>query len=156
MAVIKTRAEDNLKAWMESGHVQTADTWEELGAKLNIPGDTLAATVKRYNELADKGEDEDFYKDAYRLLPLKAPPYYGVRTCGFSLSTLDGIRIDTQMRPVDSENVPFEGLHVVGDSSGGYFAHTYPNLFTGYAHGRTITFCRRVSRILAGESVELA
>ena len=155
LAVIKTRAEEDLQNWIKSGHVQQADTWEELATKLNIPSDTMAATVKRYNELAEKGEDEDFFKDAYRLLPLKAPPYYGVRTCGFSLSTLDGIRIDTQMRPVDSENEPFEGLHVVGDSSGSYFAHTYPNLFTGDAHGRTITFCRRVARILAGESVDL-
>jgi len=44
---------------------------------------------------------------------------------------------------------------VVGDSSGGYFAHTYPNLFTGYCNGRNTTYCRRVARILAGEPVEL-
>ncbi len=141
---------------MKSGNLQQADTPEELAKKLNIPADTFAATVSRYNELAAKGVDEDFYKDAYRFLPVSKPPYYGIRVTGWLLSTLDGIRIDTQMRPLDAMNVPFEGLHVVGDSSGSYFAHTYPNLTTGYANGRTTTFARRVARILAGEPVDLA
>lgn len=144
-----------LQGLIDSGHLQKADTPEELAKKLNIPADTFAATMARYNELADKGVDEDFYKDSYRLMPLKTGPYYGIRLTGWLLCTLDGIRIDTQMRPMDAENVPFEGLHVIGDSSGSYFAHTYPNLFTGYANGRTTTFARRVARILAGEPVDL-
>lgn len=144
-----------LQGLVDSGHLQKADTPEELAKKLNIPAETFAATFKRYNELADKGVDEDFYKDSYRLMPLKAPPYYGIRLTGWHLTTLDGIRIDTQMRPLDAENTPFEGLYVIGDSSGSYFAHTYPNLFTGYANGRTTTFARRVARILAGEPLEL-
>lgn len=144
-----------LQGLQDSGHLQKADTPEELAAKLNIPAETFAATVARYNELAATGEDTDFYKDSYRFLPLTKPPYYGIRLTGWLLCTLDGIRIDTQMRPMDSMNVPFEGLHVIGDSSGSYFAHTYPNLFTGYANGRTTTYARRVARILAGEPVEL-
>jgi hypothetical protein len=155
MAVIKTNAENSVKGWLESGHLQQADTFEELAKKLNIPEKTFAATAARYNELADKGEDEDFYKDAYRLLPLKAPPYYGIRCTGMLLTTMDGIRINDEMRPMDADNVPFEGLHVVGDSSGSYFAHTYPNLLTGYCNGRNTTYCRRVARILAGEPKEL-
>jgi fumarate reductase flavoprotein subunit len=139
----------------ESGHLMEAATPEELAGKLNIPADTFAATFARYNELALAGEDTDFYKDSYRLLPLAKPPYYGIRLTGWHLCTLDGIRIDTQMRPMDKDNVPFEGLYVVGDSSGSYFAHTYPNLFTGYANGRTTTFARRVARIIAGEPVNL-
>ncbi|HOW92184.1 MAG TPA: FAD-dependent oxidoreductase [Anaerolineaceae bacterium] len=155
---MKAIEENGKKIWqslIDSGHLQEANTPEELAKKLNIPEATLAATVKRYNELADAGEDTDFYKDSYRLLPLKAPPYYGIRLTGMILSTMDGIRINTEMRPMDEDNVPFEGLHVIGDSSGSYFAHTYPNLFTGYCNGRNTTYARRVARILAGEPVEL-
>jgi fumarate reductase flavoprotein subunit len=155
LAVIEKEWNEILEGLVQSSHLQKADTPEELAKKLNIPADTFAATVKRYNELAEKGVDEDFFKDSYRLLPLKKPPYMGIRLTGWLLCTLDGIRIDTQMRPLDSMNVPFEGLHVIGDSSGSYFAHTYPNLFTGYANGRTTTFARRVARILAGEPVDL-
>lgn len=155
---MKAIEENGKKIWqslIDSGHLQEANTPEELAKKLNIPEATFAATVKRYNELADAGEDTDFYKDSYRLLPLKAPPYYGIRLTGMILSTMDGIRINTEMRPMDEDNVPFEGLHVIGDSSGSYFAHTYPNLFTGYCNGRNTTYARRVARILAGEPVEL-
>ncbi|MCE1255481.1 MAG: FAD-dependent oxidoreductase [Anaerolineae bacterium] len=144
-----------LKGLQDSGHLQTGSTPAELAEKLNIPAETFSATVARYNELAEAGEDKDFFKDSYRLKPLSAAPYYGIRLTGWLLCTLDGIRIDTQMRPMDAMNEPFEGLHIVGDSSGSYFAHTYPNLFTGYANGRTTTFARRVSRILAGEPVDL-
>lgn len=155
---LKAIEENGKKIWqgyIDSGHLQQADTPEELAKKLNIPEATFAATFKRYNELAKAGEDQDFFKDSYRFLPLEKPPYYGIRLTGMILSTMDGIRIDTQMRPLDEENVPFEGLYVIGDTSGSYFAHTYPNLFTGYANGRTTVYARRVARILAGEPVDL-
>ena len=156
LKVVKEEWTAILKSIKESGHLVEGNTPEELAAKLNIPADTFAATFNRYNELAAKGADEDFYKDSYRFLPLTKAPFMGIRLTGWLLCTLDGIRIDTQMRPLDSMNVPFEGLHVIGDTSGSYFAHTYPNLFTGYANGRTCTFARRVARILAGEPVDLA
>ena len=155
MDVIRARWVDTIAELIESGHLQQADTVEELAEKLNIPADTFAATVERYNELADKGVDEDFFKDSYRMIALKNPPYYGIRNTGMILSTMDGIKIDTEMRPLDDNCEPFQGLHVIGDSSGSYFAHTYPSLFTGYANGRTTVFARRVARILADEPVEL-
>ncbi|MEM5776490.1 MAG: FAD-binding protein, partial [Anaerolineaceae bacterium] len=155
LEAIKANAPGIWASLLESGHLQQADTFEELGTKLNIPSDALAATITRYNQLADAGEDTDFYKDSYRLLALKTPPYYGIRLTGMLLSTMDGIRIDTQMRPCDEQCEPFEGLYVIGDSSGSYFAHTYPNLFTGYANGRTTVFARRVARILTGQPLDL-
>lgn len=156
LEAITANAPAVFQGYLDSGHLQQADTPEELATKLNIPADTFASTFNRYNELAEGGEDLDFFKESYRFLPLTKPPFYGIRLCGMILSTMDGIRIDTQMRPMDEMNVPFEGLYVIGDSSGSYFANSYPNLFTGYANGRTTVYARRVSRILAGEPVELS
>ena len=34
-----------------------------------------AATVARYNELAQKGVDEDYGKEAYRLRPITQAPF---------------------------------------------------------------------------------
>jgi fumarate reductase flavoprotein subunit len=156
VAAIEKNAKDVIwPGLIKSGHLQQADTPDELAKKLNIDATTFAATLKRYNELADKGNDDDFFKESYRLIALKTPPYYGIRLTGMILCTLDGIRIDTQMRPMDAMNEPFEGLFVIGDCSGSYFAHTYPNLFTGFANGRTLVYARRVSRIMAGEPVDL-
>ena len=40
-------------------------------------------------------------------------------------------------------------LYVIGNDSGAYFANTYPNLSTGMACGRTVTFGRHVGKYLA-------
>ena len=56
-------------------------------------------------------------------------------------------------RAIDADGEPFEGPYVIGDCSGSYFAHSYPNLCTGYTHGRTCTFARRVAREMNGEEV---
>ncbi|MDR2403795.1 MAG: FAD-binding protein [Spirochaetaceae bacterium] len=141
---------EGLKA---QGFLMEADTIPELAEKIRIPADTFSATVTRYNEIFDKQEDPDFFKEPYRLSSLRNPPYYAIRVCGLHLCTFDGIRIDSQMRPLDFEGKPFEGIYVIGDASGSFYAHTYPNLFTGQACGRTLTFGRRVARILNGEQV---
>jgi hypothetical protein len=137
---------------VEGGLIQKADTWKN-GGHFGNPADTFTATVNRYNELCEAGEDEDFYKESYRMLALNKAPFYGFRNTSFALSTMDGVRIDTHSRPIDLNGVAFEGLYVIGDCSGSYFAYTYPNLCTGYAHGRTLTFACRVAREIAGEEV---
>lgn len=128
---------------MDEGFIVTADTIEELADKLGIPADTFKATVDRYNELADKGEDEDFGKESYRLSHLDTAPFYGVRQSGgYLICTMDGIRIDENMNAVREDGTPIEGLYVCGDCSGSYFHGSYPNLLAGAAAGRTATFGR--------------
>ena len=125
---------------VEKGRFVKADTIEELAEKLGIPADTFAATVARYNELCDKGVDEDFGKEAHRMADLRKAPFYGVRACGFTLCTLDGIQIDTTMHALDENGLPIDGLYVLGCDSGSYFATTYTNLVTGACAGRNMTF----------------
>ena len=66
------------------------------------------------------------------------------------LCTMDGIQINTNMNAIDVEGNPIPGLFVIGNDSGGYFANGYPNLATGMACGRTVTFGRHVAKYLAG------
>ena len=77
------------------------------------------------------------------------PPFYGAKTTGRVLCTMDGIQIDTNMNAIDTEGNPIPGLYVVGNDSGCYFANEYPNLSTGMACGRTVTFGRHVGQYLA-------
>ncbi len=128
-----------LMGMQQAGFVQQADTIEELAEKLNIPVDTFVATVNRYNELCEKGEDEDFGKEAYRMLPIKEAPFYGCRQGASLLCTLDGLRINTQMQVLDKNGDVIEGLYAAGDCSGGFFAHNYPEYIVGVAAGRTLT-----------------
>ncbi len=145
----KVFEEKMLPGLIEKGFVQKADTIAELAKKLGLPAAELEKTVKRYNELAAKGVDEDYGKEAHRLAGLTKPPFYGAKNTGYSLCTMDGIKINTDMNALDTEGNPIPGLYVVGNDSGGFFANTYPNLVTGMACGRTVTFGRLVGLALA-------
>ena len=145
----KVVKEKMLPGLIEKGYVVQADTIEELAQKLGLPAKTLQATVTRYNELAKSGNDVDYGKEPHRLTPVNKAPFYGAKNTGWMLCTLDGIQIDTNMNAIDTEGNPIPGLFVVGNDSGGYFASEYPNLATGMACGRTVTFGRLVGLKLA-------
>lgn len=134
---------------LEKGFLMKADTIEELAKKLLLPPEELVKTVKRYNQLCKDGNDVDYGKEPFRLSPLDKPPFYGAKNTGDILCTMDGIQIDTNMNAIDTEGNPIPGLYVIGNDSGSYFANTYPNLVTGMACGRTVTFGRRVGKYLA-------
>lgn len=133
----------------EAGYIQKADTMEELAEKLNLPVEATVETWNRYNMFAEQGKDEDYNKEPYRLTSLAHPPYYGVRTGSWFLATIDGISINTDMHAVDEAGKQIEGLFMVGNDSGGFFSVSYPNLMTGLAAGRTMTFGRRAGMLAA-------
>ncbi len=138
-----------IESLVQEGYMQTANTPEELAEKLNLPVDTFVETFNHYNDMARAGEDTDYFKESYRMIPLDTPPYYGVRTGASFLATLDGVLINTDMHPVREDGTPIEGLYVTGNDSGGFFCVSYPNLFTGLACGRTMTFGRRAGMLAA-------
>ncbi|MCJ7841754.1 FAD-dependent oxidoreductase [Lederbergia sp. NSJ-179] len=141
-------AERDIEKYVNMGYVKKADTIEELAEKLQIPADSLKATVGRYNELAEKGIDEDFGKEKHRLSKVAKAPFYGCVLGGRILCTLDGLRINTNMQVLDKESNPIEGLYAAGNDSGGFFGVSYPEHIPGLACSRAFTFGR-----LAGQKV---
>ncbi|MBQ9522125.1 MAG: FAD-binding protein [Oscillospiraceae bacterium] len=134
---------------IEKGYIQKADTLQELAEKLHIPAEPFINTVQRYNVLCMQGKDEDYGKAKHRLTPVNQAPYYGVRTAAWHLTTLDGVRINTDMQVLREDGTVIEGLYAAGDCSGGFFANNYPNLFTGLACGRSMTFGRHAALVLS-------
>lgn len=143
-----TEGENSMLA---TGYLQKADTLEELAEKLNIPVDNFVASVERYNELCAKGVDEDYGKEAHRMTPVDTAPFYGIRTGAWHLTTLSGVRINTDMQVIKEDGSAIEGLYATGDGTGGFFGITYPNLFTGLACGRTMTFGRRAAKMVTSK-----
>ena len=138
-----------LPSLVRDGFAFKADSIEELAKKLGLPAEQLKKTVERYNKLAYKGVDEDFGKEKHRLTPVDKPPFYGVKNSGWLLCTLDGIVINKNLNACDENGDAIPGLYVIGNDSGSYFANEYPNLSTGMACGRTVTFGRVIGRNLA-------
>ena len=133
------------------GMLKKSGTIEGLAKKLKLPPEELKATVERYNKMARLGEDKDFGKDPDTLLPLIKPPYYGITNAGWLLTTMDGLRINTNIQVVDTEGNVIEGLYAAGDVAGGFFGdNLYPELCVGVAVGKTMTFARHAILHMTG------
>ncbi|MCD8554589.1 FAD-dependent oxidoreductase [Seleniivibrio sp.] len=136
---------------LSRGLIIKADKIEELANKLNLPAETFSKTVARYNELVEKGVDEDFGKIAVDLSFIKKAPFYGIpRLCCIS-AILGGININTKMQVLDKEQHIIHGLYAAGNVSGGFFggANDYPFPIIGLSVGRATTFGRLAGRYAA-------
>lgn len=106
--------------------VQSAATYEQLAAKVGLPPSTLAETMTRYNELVERGIDEDFGRFgpdspdfANEESPkLETPPFYAMQMYPLTRKSMGGVAIDLQCRVVDKERRPIPGLYAVGELTG--------------------------------------
>lgn len=143
-----------MEAFVEAGYIAKADTLEELADKLGFEGeekDAFLATCARQTENYDNQNDPDFGKEPFRLSAIRTPPFYAtVKNCGLTLCTLDGIQVNDELQPYGADGQPIEGVYVVGNDQGSFYAGTYPNLAAGINAGRCATFGRMVGKKLAG------
>ena len=138
---------------LENGSLKKADTLDELAKAMEFDAEqtaTFKATVERYNQMADAGEDTDFGKPAYRLSDVKTAPFYAARIAGALLVTIHGVITDVNSQPLNEAGKPIEGLYVCGNDQGGFYPHNYPSNFTGINAGRTATFARIAAKHALG------
>jgi succinate dehydrogenase/fumarate reductase flavoprotein subunit len=138
-----------MESYVEEGRFIKADTIEELAEGMGLPPQTLAATVARYNELAEKGVDEDFGKEPHRLLPLVKPPFYASKMASWVLCTADGAKQTPKHEAIDADGNPIPGLYVGGVDASSVFANSYPNLSSGMCCGHSVTFGYRAGKIIS-------
>ncbi len=129
------------------------ETVEELVANLGVSDEVaskMVASIARYNELCEKGVDEDFGKCPDRLFPVSTPPFYAVR---FSpeeaaegraalrmLTTMSGLVTDPNANCLDENDDPIPGLYAVGNVQGGRFVISYPCTVAGASHSMALTY----------------
>ena len=129
----------------KAGRLFCADTIEELLVKIDeMPVDTAKASIERYNALAQAGYDEDFGKDASRMMPLEEGPFYAyLMWPGEVLGTASGLTSDENCQTFDVDGRAIPGLYVAGNLQGSCFSGSYPLTVPGVNHGFGLTFGRR-------------
>jgi 3-oxosteroid 1-dehydrogenase len=139
-------------AWLESGVVKAAMSWDEMAAKIGVPARQLSETASRFNELAHMGHDDDFnrgdsvYDNYYgdptlpnpNLYPLGAPPYYAFRIVLGDLGTSGGLRTDEYARVLRPDDTVVEGLYAVGNTAAPVMGRSYAG--AGATIGPAMTF----------------
>lgn len=135
-----------MENYISQGVVITAGTLEELAAKIQVEPEVFKATVARYNELAKNKKDLDFGVAGDKMKPVEKPPFLAMQVRNFALVTVSGLRINEHMQVLDTEGSVISGLYAAGNTSGGFFADTYPRNVHGISHGRAITFGRLAAK----------
>jgi len=101
--------------------VKRADSIEALAQAAGLPG-TLLRTVRRWNEMIDRGEDTDFHRfdhsSAQRPLKVEKPPFYAVQFFPLARKSLGGVAVDLSCRVLDRKRQPIPGLYAVGELTG--------------------------------------
>ena len=121
-----------------------ADTLDELADKLGMEDkEAFLASVKHYNELCEKGLDEDFGKDAKWMNPITTAPFYGIRRHLRISALCSGVYTNANGQGLDETKTPIEGLYCVGNLGGQFYGGAdYPFHATGLSLGRCYTFGR--------------
>jgi 3-oxosteroid 1-dehydrogenase len=143
--------------------LKTADSIEGLAAAIGAPAEKLAATVRRFNEYAARGEDPDFhrgeatydklYGDARTtpnpcLAPILKGPFYAFPIYPGDIGTNGGLVTDSLGRVVDEAGAPIAGLYAAGNTASSVMGESYPG--AGSTIGPALTFGYLAARSMTG------
>lgn len=109
-----------LEESLKEGSTVKAETLEELAEIVKAPVDTLAATLKRYNEMVEKGVDDDFGQDVeYLTHKIEKAPFYAVPRTVYRQHTCGGVRITEKAEIVDRRGKVIPRIYAAGEFLGG-------------------------------------
>lgn len=132
----------NWAKFVESGAIVQADTLEGLADAYGIDKKAFLATVKRYNELCDKGVDEDYGVNGTFMSfnAIKEPPFFAIKRVPSVLATVGGVQVSDDLRVLNNDNEPINGLFAAGDAAGSFYGDEYPMVLPGGSIGRGLVF----------------
>lgn len=139
--------------YLRSGYLKRGATLEELAAACGIAPQTLAETVRSFNEHARRGEDPAFgrgstpynrkqgdplHKPNPCVAPIERGPFYAVKVLPGSFGTFAGLRTNACAQVLAGDDRPVEGLYAVGTDMASIMAGHYPS--GGINLGPAMTF----------------
>ncbi|RMC47261.1 FAD-dependent oxidoreductase [Lactobacillus sp. ESL0228] len=127
-------------------------TIAELAEQMGVDPDNLQKSITQYNEAKNKGEDDLFFSDTKRMIPVEEGPFYAVKFIARNLGTLGGATIDERMRALAPNGEPVANLYVAGADASGMYGKAYVDF-----EGGTLGFAYisgRLAGIDAAESVK--
>lgn len=91
-----------------------ANSIEELAELMGVDPAVLTETVNRYNELCEKGVDEDFGKNSELMVPIKEGKYYAVRAYCVTRGIAGGVQTNTSAEVLKEDGTTIKGLYASG------------------------------------------
>lgn len=145
-----------------------AESLGELADKINVPAGNLAATVDRFNPMAESGVDDDFGRgdsayDRYwgdehnawpnpSLAPLQYGPYYAMEVVNGAFGTCGGVVTNGSGQVMGVDDDPIPGLFAAGNVTESPYAAGYPG--AGATLGPLMTMAYLAGRTMSGQNAE--
>ncbi len=125
----------------ERGWAFKADTVRELAQQIGVPPENLEATMKRVNEFAAKGVDEEFSckPEHLRAFNLKKGPYYALKGVRCFFLTLGGVTVTPNFEAKNPQGDVIPNLYVTGQDIGGLYDSSYDLRCEGSASSFAMT-----------------
>ena len=118
--------------------VRKGRTPSDLASRIDIPGDTLEATLRSYNEAVENNKDAAFERPQ---LPraIAVPEYYAIEVEPGVHYTMGGVKINTNTEVIGENGQPISGFFAAGEVTGGVHG---ANRLGGNSISETVTFGR--------------
>ncbi len=129
------------------GDLKICNSWDEIAGWMGAAPKALRDTIDEYNSACDQKHDSLFAKDPRYLLPLRTPPFYGVKGHVALCDAYGGIKINEKMEALDTEDNPIPGLYAAGSTAGCWESEAYCYRLTGHLVGFALNSGR-----IAGEN----
>ena len=138
-------------------------TIEELAHEMGVHPTALSATVARFNQGAEKGEDPDFHRGeaAYDkmygdpsqtpnpcLRPVDKAPFYALPIYPGDIGTNGGLKTNAKAQVVGKDGKPIQGLYAIGNNAASAMGESYPG--AGVTIGPAMTFGYVAAREMTG------
>ncbi len=110
----------DLSRALNKGIVRAFSSLEDLARHYDIDIQSLKNSVDRFNDMIEKGRDDDFNKPLLKgSSPVINPPFYAIKMWPKVHYTMGGIQIDVSGRVIDRNQRPIKGLFAAGEVTGG-------------------------------------
>ncbi|CAM3151468.1 fumarate reductase flavoprotein subunit [Lactobacillus bombicola] len=140
-----------LKQLSSTNVVFIGQTIPELAEQMGVDAINLQKSVDQYNEAKKKGEDELFFSDTKRMIPVEQGPFYAVKFIARNLGTLGGATIDEKMRALKPDGEPVANLYIAGADASGMYGKAYVDF-----EGGTLGFAYISGRLAGIDAAETA
>jgi fumarate reductase flavoprotein subunit len=126
----------HLKLVKEGGSI------EELATAVNVPTESLKATLATYNKAYEAKNDTEF-KRADMARPVMTPKFYAIQVQPGVHYTMGGLKVNCDSMVIDKKGQQIKGLYAAGEGTGGVHG---TNRLGGNSISQTITFGRIAGR----------
>ncbi len=120
-----TQLDELLKANEKKGNVFIGQTIEEVAKKAGMDPQILKASCDNITKYARQGRDDQFGKDPYYLREVATGPFYIVRGKLNTLTSLNGVKVTSDLQVVDKNDHVIPGLYAIGHDAGGVYGDSY-------------------------------